>query len=1050
MLTALLLGAISSPPAATVTPSQVTIVWRTDQPESTDMAWGSFPATEFGTYTHHLIYNATLTTVHSRTLADLAPGQYFFRVRSIPGNVGAIPDISAEATFTVPRGPAGQGIFTLMPDLNGTAVHVAQSTVFVGGEFSTIARRRGQFVQVDAASGALNDGVPRILGWVSVAAPDGAGGVYLGGPFIVDSPTRHGLIHLLPGGGLDPDFNAASITDVNGLALRGGTLYAFGSFTTVGGMPRGHAAALDATTGALLPWTLDFNGTFLDSIFDTGTTVYVVGDFTLAGASMRTSVAALDLSPTSGTLLPFSSTVDGPVYTVTASGAVVFFAGSFTQVNGVARGSLAAVDAAAGDVLPSWSVSVNGIPTALATSGTTLYLGGTFSMVNGMPRANAAAVDATGTLLPWAPQPDNAVNALVVDTGQVWLGGNFSFLGSVQRRGLAAVDPSSGAPLPFAWQGSGRVAALSESSGTLWTSLSFGGEHFADVARLAAFNADTGRLLAFAPQPDDLVHAFASNNTTLYAVGDFSVMAGQARGRGAAFSLPDLALLPWDPQCDNDIDAMALGSNAVYVGGLFTHCAGVARNHAAAFDPVTGALLPWDPNVNAAVTAVAIEGAQVFIGGAFTSPTPYLLATDAATGAGLPFGPTLDAQVLALQALNGDLLIGGDFTSAIGRSYFAAVNLTSEAYEPLDLKPDGRVAAIVATPSALVLGGVFSNSGGSYHRGGAVLSTTGVPQGLDVDLNGGAVSLAIDCTAGRVHFAGGFLDGYPTTQNAFISNDFPVACFGGSPPSLIDNQAGDLTWRRANSGLYDVDFADPEGLGSFWVQAMDSAAGDGNIAVPWRKMADLTGTAATANWPLNAEMWTGLGEGPNYLWVRVVDAAGNGAELSDAFFVRKDTVPPTAPAVTGAAWDGGTLALAWLRSTDATSGVAAYLIWEDGGATSTFDGGLFVEVPAAGPSEWAVLAVDFAGNISAPSGPVTLANDGGMVIGPQPDAGQPDAGVADAGSSDGGTIDGGSPDAGPRKPRFLPVGCGCQAGAGPLALVLLAFPLRRTRRAKNR
>jgi hypothetical protein len=63
---------------------------------------------------------------------------------------------------------------------------------------------------------------------------------------------------------------------VHTLAVSGTTVYAGGSFSSIGGQSRANLAALDATTGAATPWNPTVGGT-VTTLAVSGTTVYVGG-----------------------------------------------------------------------------------------------------------------------------------------------------------------------------------------------------------------------------------------------------------------------------------------------------------------------------------------------------------------------------------------------------------------------------------------------------------------------------------------------------------------------------------------------------------------------------------------------------------------------------------------------------------------------------------------------------------------------------------------------------------------------------------------------------
>ncbi|HOW90156.1 MAG TPA: hypothetical protein PL037_07720, partial [Elusimicrobiales bacterium] len=118
-----------------------------------------------------------------------------------------------------------------------------------------------------------------------------------------------------------------------------------------------------------------------------------------------------------------------------------------------------------------------------------------------------------------------------------------------------------------------------------------------------------------------------------------------------------------------------------------------------------------------------------------------------------------------------------------------------------------------------------------------------------------------------------------------------------SSPTVTDNQAGLASWRKDNSALYDVDFADAGGtnLSSFSVRAATDPGGAGGILTPWTLAADGIGQAEyTADWALPLSVWNAIQEGVTaYISVRVEDNVRNSTEVADVFYVLKDTTPPS-------------------------------------------------------------------------------------------------------------------------------------------------------------
>jgi len=118
----------------------------------------------------------------------------------------------------------------------------------------------GGFAQAERSTGVLNLQMPTVDGDVRVVYPDGDGGVYIGGDFTgVGGFPRKNAAHIRADGTVSawaPEANER----VWSIVRDGSRIFLGGWFSQVGGQQRDGVAAVDATTGVLLPWTANRSG----------------------------------------------------------------------------------------------------------------------------------------------------------------------------------------------------------------------------------------------------------------------------------------------------------------------------------------------------------------------------------------------------------------------------------------------------------------------------------------------------------------------------------------------------------------------------------------------------------------------------------------------------------------------------------------------------------------------------------------------------------------------------------------------------------------------
>lgn len=214
-------------------------------------------------------------------------------------------------------------------------------------------------------------------------------------------------------------------------------LYAAGMFSSVGKAERQGLATFDAATGELLDWRapslrIDSAGEskpFVTALALTGSRLYVGGSFNSIDGKRRTGLAALD--PSTGALLPWK-----PPRITTYAGIPFQIAAAGDQFIVVGDDGFAAVSLSSGREL-AWRSVFSGTATRLTLDGSILYLGGniehgfgTVGNKDSDARYNLAALDLESRrFTSWAPRIDFEfvdVGAIVPSGEQVLVVGAYT------------------------------------------------------------------------------------------------------------------------------------------------------------------------------------------------------------------------------------------------------------------------------------------------------------------------------------------------------------------------------------------------------------------------------------------------------------------------------------------------------------------------------------------------------------------------------------------------------------------------------------------------
>jgi PKD repeat protein len=338
---------------------------------------------------------------------------------------------------------------------------------------------------------------------------------------------------------------------VNAVVTIGSTTYLGGDFTSMrpsgaaagtGEVPRSHLAAVDNSTGALLPWNPGANASvYALAASPDARTLYVGGLFTVLGGATHKRIGAV--SPASGAAVSsFAAGTDGKVYAIAASATTVYLGGTFATVNTTARTRVAAVTTAGG-VVSSWAPQPNDSVRAITMSpdGSSVYVGGEFSSVNGLTRERflTKLSPTTAAFQPWTTHPNYPLWSVVASPTAVYVGGNGA-------GGHAGGFTTAGAQL-WRFQTDGGVQAVYLLGGVLYV-----GGHFDNVC-----TGDT----------DGPTNGFHCPAGTVGATRHKLVAIVPDPGSSLGYRVD-----PWNPGANSPLGVFAFSSvgDSLQIGGQFT------------------------------------------------------------------------------------------------------------------------------------------------------------------------------------------------------------------------------------------------------------------------------------------------------------------------------------------------------------------------------------------------------------------------------------------------------------------------------------------------
>ncbi len=402
-------------------------------------------------------------------------------------------------------------------------------------------------------------------------------------PIVIDGKTYQFLYRLdATTGKLDTTFHPGLDADARSMAVKGDTLFIGGAFDTVAGEFRPGLAALNATTGALLPWKPEinfdnFNAGYtgpervITSLLLRNDTLYVAGkfqvpapQFTKGGTGIyglvRYNMQTGDLDTT---FHIHTSYYDNPLFTDMAfDGNKMYLTGFFNLNLGTVHVINAGLLYLSTQVLHpvnsalSFSQSGNFDTPQVTVNHDIVYFWnmGATNTVTGESRPNFVSLNTSdNNFTTWNPQPNNQVDAFAENNGEMLLSGDFYFLKHYQNN--------------------------------------FGGINTSTLEYIKLPNLYT-------------IYDMAVSDKYIFLGGDFTYYKDSVVNGLCRLKRNDLSFTSFHHGIMNNnsraaVGSLSLGTNGLYVvgyySGMFNLVNGAPRQNICLLDPETAHLKAWNP-----------------------------------------------------------------------------------------------------------------------------------------------------------------------------------------------------------------------------------------------------------------------------------------------------------------------------------------------------------------------------------------------------------------------------------------------------------------------
>jgi hypothetical protein len=456
-------------------------------------------------------------------------------------------------------------------------VFVNGTKLYVGGDFTniaTVAKSRGAgftlpAFTVDPYDFGANNRIHDFAFFNNV--------LYAAGNFtVIGGASRNYLAGLNPLNALSNSFNASADGIVQTVAIYNGAVIAGGDFSNIGGAARNRLASLIPTSGLVNAWNpnvMGLKGTTYNvlCLSSFGSNVLAAGNFWGVGPTVRNNVAAIDV--TTGSLLPFDPNANNIVRSITSDATYVYLGGDFTTLNStVLKNRIAQVNASTG--FPTgWNPNADASVNAMVINSGTLYAGGAFGNIGGAARARIAGLSTTtGAATAYNPSANGNVNAFLISSDTLFIGGAFTTIGAQTRNRIAAYTMSNSALTAFDPNANNTVNAFAKINSKLFVGGNFTSIGSQNLNSLGSIDLITGAATTFNAglSSSTGINALGVSDSSLYNCGGYLYnYNGQSFNNATVLRTASQTYGSWTPQPDDIVRSIYVSNNKVFLGGRF-------------------------------------------------------------------------------------------------------------------------------------------------------------------------------------------------------------------------------------------------------------------------------------------------------------------------------------------------------------------------------------------------------------------------------------------------------------------------------------------------